>query len=58
MLLAPDSMRLRPEEREFELGPRESDEEEEEDPPPSEGGVAHSDEERYRRSAPAANEPL
>ena len=55
MLLAPDSMRLSPEDREFELGPRDSDDEDEDDPP-SEGGVAHSDDDRYRRS-PAAPDP-
>ena len=64
MLLAPDSMRLSPEEREEELGPpRESDEEEDDEPPPSEGegGVAHSADERYRRSPaepPVGKRPL
>ena len=66
MLLAPDSMRLRPEDREAELQPgppppppRESEEEDEDDPPASEAGVAHSEDERYLRSAPApaADEP-
>ena len=69
MLLAPDSMRLRPEDREAELQPgppppppppRESEEEDEDDPPASEAGVAHSEDERYRRWSappPAAGEP-
>ena len=69
MLLAPDSMRLRPEDREAELQatppppplpPRESEEEDEDDPPASEAGVAHSEDKGYRRSAPpppAAEEP-
>ena len=66
MLLAPDSMRLRPEDREVELQPgppppRESEEEDEDDPPASEAGVAHSEEERYRRSVeepPVGKRPL
>ena len=57
MLLAPDSMRLRPEDREAELqpGPRESEDEDEDEPPASEAGVAHSEDEGYLRSA--ADEP-
>ena len=66
MLLAPDSMRLRPEDREVELQPgpppKESEEEDEDDPPASEAGVAHSEDERYLRSAapepPVGKRPL
>ena len=43
MLLAPDAMRLRPEERDDELGPPSDSEDDEDEEPPSDG-VAHSDE--------------